>query len=39
MGLGKTIQSIALLSFSLQYNKKKKKNLIICPLGLIGNWR
>jgi len=38
MGLGKTIQTIALISYLAEYKKILGPHLIIGPLSTIGNW-
>jgi len=39
MGLGKTIQALALLSVIHQSNIEKAPCLVVCPAGLVENWR
>jgi SNF2 family DNA or RNA helicase len=38
MGLGKTIQTIALLSYLIEYKKNYGPFLIVAPLSTIPNW-
>lgn len=39
MGLGKTIQALAFLECVSASDKKQRASLVICPAGLVENWR
>jgi len=39
MGLGKTIQTIALITYLMEYKNNNGFHLVIVPLGTIHNWR
>ncbi|CDZ97814.1 snf2 family amino-terminal protein [Phaffia rhodozyma] len=39
MGLGKTIQTVALMTKNISDNPRKKGNLIIAPLALLDQWK
>lgn len=39
MGLGKTVQALAFLECIQHLNTLKKPNLVVCPAGLVENWR
>ncbi|KAL7416498.1 SNF2 family N-terminal domain-containing protein [Mrakia frigida] len=39
MGLGKTIQALALMVMNQSSEPKKKSNLIVAPLALLSQWR
>lgn len=38
MGMGKTIQSIALIAYYKEFQKISRPHLIIVPLSTISNW-
>lgn len=38
MGLGKTVQAIALIT-AIHSADRKELSLIVCPAGLVGNWK
>lgn len=38
MGLGKTLEMIALIVSDLTFSKDKKTTLIVAPLGIMSNW-
>ena len=39
MGLGKTVQALAFLESIQSLNKKRLPFLVVCPAGLVENWR
>ena len=39
MGLGKTVQMLALLSYELESSARTGPTLLVCPMSLVGNWQ
>lgn len=38
MGLGKTIQSIALIAYIMEVKRNNGPFMIVCPLSTLSNW-